>query len=527
MKRLLTILILAIASSAAFAQGFNNPVVKGFSPDPSVCRVGEDYYLVTSSFQYFPGVPIYHSKDLVNWKQIGHVLTRESQLQLEGANSSQGIYAPTIRHHNGKFYMITTNTSSLGNFIVTAEDPAGEWSDPIPVKMGGIDPSLFWDEDGKCWYTGSTGTSVMISQINPDTGEILTEPKIVWNGMGGRYPEAPHIYKKDGWYYLMIAEGGTEFAHSETIARSRNVEGPYDPAPHNPILTHFASSAQSSPIQGVGHADLVEAHDGSWWLVCLAFRVNSGLIHLLGRETFVAPVRWDKNAWPVVNGNGQISLKMDVPTLPQKPFEAEPARNEFDEPLGPKWSWLRKPVTERYQVADGKLRMYGSAEGLNELQNSPSFVGFRQEDFDFQAETCVQLGKASNGDKAGMTVYMDYNGHYDIYLQKKGGKWVVGTNYTFGPVNHVEEVVVNSGKVWLRLTGNRSQYMLWYSTDGKDFKQVGTGDARFLSTETLGNFTGIMLGLWAQSPSVKGYADFEYFEYKQVEPQRPMRRRPQ
>jgi alpha-N-arabinofuranosidase len=365
----------------------------------------------------------------------------------------------------------------------------------------------------------------MISQINPDTGEILTEPKVVWNGMGGRYPEAPHIYKKDGWYYLMIAEGGTEFAHSETIARSRNVEGPYDPAPHNPILTHFTSAAQGSPIQGVGHADLVEAHDGSWWLVCLAFRVNSGLIHLLGRETFVAPVRWDKNAWPVVNGNGEIALKMDVPTLPLKPFEAEPARNEFDEPLGPKWSWLRKPVEERYQIANGKLRMYGSAEGLNELKNSPSFVGFRQEDFDFQAETCVKLGNASNGDKAGMTVYMDYNGHYDVYVAKKGGKWVVGTNYTFGPVNHVEEVTVNSSKVWLRLTGNRSQYMLWYSTNGTDFKQVGTGDARFLSTETLGNFTGIMLGLWAQSPSVKGYADFDYFEYKQVEPQWPRRRR--
>ena len=514
MKRFITSLALSFMMACAFAQGYTNPVVTGFCPDPSICRAGDDYYLVASSFQYFPGVPLYHSKDLVNWKQVGHVLTRDSQLQLENANSSQGIFAPTLRYHDGKFYMITTNISSLGNFIVTAEDPLGEWSDPIPVKMGGIDPSLFWDEDGSCWYTGSTGTSVMISRINPDTGEILSEPKVVWNGMGGRYPEAPHIYKKDGWYYLMIAEGGTEFAHSETIARSRNIEGPYDPAPHNPIMTHFTAAAQTSPIQGVGHADLVQAHDGSWWLVCLAFRVNHGLIHLLGRETFLAPVRWDKNAWPVVNGNGEIALKMDVLTLPLKPFEPAPARNEFDEPLGPEWSWLRNPVKERYSIEGGRLRMWGSAEGLNERKVSPSFVGFRQKEFDFLAETCVQLGNARSGDKAGMTVYMDYNGHYDVYVEKKGSKLVVGTNYTFGPVNHVEEIPVNASKVWLRLTGNRMQYHLWYSTDGKNFKEAGVADARFISTETLGNFTGIMLGLWAQSPSQKGYADFEYFEYR-------------
>ena len=226
-----------------------------------------------------------------------------------------------------------------------------------------------------------------------------------------------------------------------------------------------------------------------------------------------------------MNGNGEIALRMDVPTLPLKPFEAEPARNEFEEPLGPKWSWLRKPVEERYEIKKGKLRMHGSKEGLNELKNSPSFVGFRQEDFNFQAETCVELGKASNGDKAGMTVYMDYNGHYDVYVEKKGGKWVVGTNYTFGPVNHSEEVSVKDGKVWLRVTGDRNQYHLWYSTDGKKFEEVGVADARFISTETLGNFTGIMLGLWAQSPNEKGYADFEYFEYKEVAPKMPMRRR--
>ena len=311
MKRSFITFLLSCIAIAATAQGYTNPIVKGFNPDPSVCRVGEDYYLVTSSFQYFPGVPLYHSKDLVNWEQIGHVLTRESQLHLKGANSNGGIYAPTIRHHDGKFYMITTNVSTVGNFIVSTDDIRGEWSDPVPVKVGGIDPSIFWDEDGKCWYTGSADGGILLCEINPDTGDVLSVPRRIWNGTGGRWPEAPHIYKKDGWYYLMIAEGGTEFGHMETIARSRHIDGPYQEAPHNPILAHYKAATQDNPIQGVGHADLVQAHDGSWWLVCLGFRTQSGMHHLLGRETFLAPVRWDEGAWPVVNATGDIAIEMN------------------------------------------------------------------------------------------------------------------------------------------------------------------------------------------------------------------------
>ena len=218
--------MVAAFSCAAFAQGYTNPIIKGMNPDPSVCRVGEDYYLVTSSFHYFPGVPVYHSRDLVNWEQIGHVLERESQLPLPEARSWSGIYAPTIRHHDGKFYMITTNCSSKGNFIVTATDPAGDWSEPMWIDMPGIDPDLFWDEDGTCWYTGSGNDGIVQCKINPDTGEQLSEPEMIWFGTDGRYPEAPHIYKKDGWYYLLISEGGTECGHGVTIARSRFVDGP-------------------------------------------------------------------------------------------------------------------------------------------------------------------------------------------------------------------------------------------------------------------------------------------------------------
>jgi alpha-N-arabinofuranosidase len=515
MRQAISMLLMLVVSISINAQGYTNPVIKGFNPDPSVCRVGDDYYLVTSSFQYFPGVPLYHSKDLVNWEQIGHVLTRESQLYLKGANSGGGIYAPTIRHHNGKFYMITTNVSTVGNFIVTTEDICGEWSDPIPVKVGGIDPSLFWDEDGKCWYTGSADGGIVLCEVNPDTGEVLSTPKRVWDGTGGRWPEAPHIYKKDGWYYLMIAEGGTEFGHNETIARSRHIEGPYDPAPHNPILAHYKAATQTNPIQGVGHADLVQAHDGSWWLVCLGFRTQSGMHHLLGRETFLAPVRWDEGAWPVVNGTGDIALDMNVSTLPQKPFPARPDRYEFDEEkLGNEWSWLRNPDMSNYALENGCLRLYGTDTDLNLLSESPTFVGLRQQDISFTAETCVKLKKARNDDKAGVTVFMDSGAHYDIYLVKKGANWYVGVRYAMGVLNHVEEELAGGSKVYFRITGDPDFYRFWYSEDGKEYKQLGVNHTRYLSSETIGGFTGIMLGLWAQSQSEKGWAEFEYFEYK-------------
>ena len=527
MKHIFLTLLISGITIVASAQGYRNPVIPGFNPDPSVCRVDDDYYLVTSSFHYFPGVPLYHSKDLVNWEMVGHVLSRESQLALPEARSWGGIYAPTIRHHDGRFYMITTNISSKGNFIVTAEDPRGEWSDPIWIDMPGIDPDLFWDEDGRCWYTGSGNDGIIQCQINPLTGEKLSEPKMIWYGTGGRYPEAPHIYRKDGWYYLLIAEGGTEFGHGVTIARSRSVDGPYEPAPHNPILTHFKQATQTSPVQGTGHADIIQAHDGSWWIVCLGFRTQGGNHHLMGRETFLAPVSWGERSWPVVNGSGDISLEMSAETLPQKPFESRPAREEFDNPapalpsatmastgLGPEWSWIRNPDPQRYMITDGHLRLFGSSAGLDAVSESPTFTGFRQQDIDFTAETHLKLCKARTGDKAGMTVFMDSGAHYDAYLVKKGNDWHVCVRYSMGAIEHIEEIPVRDNDVYIRITGEEEFYKMWFSEDGKKYNLIGTGNTRYLSSETVSGFTGIMIGLWAQSASEKSWADFDYFEYK-------------
>lgn len=293
-------LMVPVAGRSQEPQTLRNPVIPGYHPDPSVCRVGDTFYLVNSSFCSFPGVPLFESQDLVHWRQTGNVLTRPSQLPLKGANSWTGIYAPTIRYHQGRFYMITTNVGNGGNFLVTSTD-ARTWSEPVWLKQKGIDPSLFF-EDGKCYMCSNPGDAIWLCEIDPATGRQLSESRRLWQGDGGRYPEGPHIYKKDGYYYLLISEGGTELAHRLTIARSRNIYGPYESNPANPILTNCSCRGQNMQVQGTGHGDFVQGADGSWWLVFLAYRNFGGAYHHLGRETFLAPVEWKAGEWPVVNG---------------------------------------------------------------------------------------------------------------------------------------------------------------------------------------------------------------------------------
>lgn len=521
MKKILLIMALGLSLScfAQNRQGYRNPVIPGFHPDPSVCRVGDDFYLVNSSFQYFPGVPLFHSKDLIHWEQIGHCLTRASQLPLDGASAGGGIYAPTLRYNDGVFYMITTNVTDKGNFLVHTTDPRGEWSEPVWIEQGGIDPSLYF-EDGKCYLVSNPDNGIYLCQIDPMSGKQLSASKRIWNGTGGRYPEGPHLYKKDNWYYLLISEGGTEYGHKVTIARSRSIDGPYESNPANPILTHINQNAQNSPIQGTGHADLVQAPDGSWWMVCLAFRPQSGTHHLLGRETFLAPVRWDTNAWPVVNGDGSIALQMDVPTLPQQPVSEKPVRTTFkDGKLGHEWVYIRNYHPKNYSFEADKLRLIALATGLDDLSDSPTFVGRRQEHIDFTATTALQLHKANEGDETGLTVYMLEGSHYDLYLkQQTDGQQVVGLRCRLGSLTHIvqEQILPKKDEIHLRVWGDKDLYHFAYSTNGKDFCNLGVADTRYLSSETCGGFTGIMLGLYAtaKSKDSKAYAEAAYFDYE-------------
>lgn len=531
----------AASEKAAVTYGYCNPVVPGFYPDPSVCRVGDDYYLVNSSFQYFPGVPIFHSKDLIHWKQIGNVLDRESQLPLRDANSWLGIYAPTIRYNDGIFYMVTTNVGNgvrgNGNFFVTASDPAGPWSEPVWLDQEGIDPSLYF-EDGHCYLTTNPDGMITLCEIDPRTGRQIGSSVQLWGGTGGRYPESPHIYRKDGMYYLLISEGGTEMGHMVTIARSRNIYGPYEPCPENPILYHQRQITQSSPIQGTGHADLVQAHDGSWWMVFLAFRPQSMGQHLTGRETYLAPVEWNEDGWPEVNGNGTVSLRMDVPTLPQTETGNDRVLYyDFASMscFGPEWIHLRNPDTDNYTFTPDGLALTGTSAGLDSM-DSPTFAAVRQCDINFiaQAEVCLDRPCTSCGPEtgaetcaeAGISVYMDSHSHYDFYLARTGdGGMKVVLRYRLGSIRGELPFDANlqsigsqtSGSLFdgrgvvLRITGTPDLYEFLYSVDGGNgFVKAGCLDTRYLSSETAGGFTSVVLGLYSYGCCTGLFRNFSY-----------------
>lgn len=491
-------------ASAQKQFGYSNPVISGFHPDPSICRCGDDFYLVNSSFQFFPGVPLYHSRDLIHWEQIGNCLDRDSQLPLEGARSYSGIYAPTIRYNEGIFYMITTNVSHGGNFMVTTKDISKGWSDPIWLEQAGIDPSLYF-EDGRCYMVSNPDNCITLCEIDPETGCKLSPSVRIWEGTGGRFPEGPHIYKKDGWYYLLISEGGTEYGHKVVIARSRFIDGPYLANPANPILTHINCITQSSPIQGTGHADMVEAPDGSWWLVCLAFRPQDGNHHLLGRETFLAPVRWDEGAWPVVNVNGTIALEMNVPTLPQTEPKQKDGMTYFScSALGPEWVYLQNPIRSNYELNGKSLIIRGSVAGLDQSETSPSFVGCRQEAMWCDIVAPVTLKAASKGDEAGLSVYRETHSHYDFFIRQEGGaRQSIVLRYRLGELTHTKTITqVKGSKAILKIKATNEFYIFEYSFDeGRSFIEAGRMNTKYLSSETVGGFTGVVTGMYAKASS--------------------------
>jgi len=478
---------------------FQNPVIPGFHPDPSIVRCGEDYYLVNSSFEYFPGVPIFHSRDLVHWEQIGHVLDRDSQLPLLGCRPSGGIYAPTIRYHDGMFYMITTNVSGGGNLIVHAQNPAGPWSEPVYVDQQGIDPSLLFDEDGKVYYTG-TGVEngkqgIVMFEVDPMTGKKLSASKIVWQGTGGRYPEGPHLYNINGWYYLMISEGGTEFGHMVTMARSKFPFGPYEACPSNPILTH--RDDMEGQIAGTGHADLVQAHDGSWWMVFLAYRMSESYFHHLGRETFLCPAVWE-NGWLKVNGGRPITLDMPCAAFPDVCVPSIPMQYDFKNGIGFVWNYLRNPDRSKYGCDENGLTLTGSENTLNDTA-SPTFLGRRQEQFDGMFSTIIKPIRMGQNGQAGLSVYYGPNNHYDFCLAASG----IILKKTIGDLDAVVFTQPWQGECELEITFDRLQYTFAYGNPGEEKRKAGTALTRFVSTEvTPCSFTGVYLSMYAQGDCV-------------------------
>lgn len=542
MKHVFLLIGSLLLAMNSLGQSLRNPVIPGYHPDPSVCRVGDTFYLVNSSFQYYPGVPLFSSKDLVNWQQVGNVLTRTSQLNLRDASSWTGIYAPTLRYHKGVYYMITTNVGHGGNFLVTATKPEGPWSDPIWLEQQGIDPSL-WFEDGKCYMMSNPDNTIMLCEIDPKTGRQLTPSRPIWQGDGGRYPEGPHLYKKDGYYYLLISEGGTELAHRLTIARSHNIYGPYQSNPGNPILTNCSMKGQDKQIQGTGHGDLVEAADGSWWLVFLAYRNYGGSYHHLGRETCLAPVEWKRGQWPIVNDGQPIDTLMAVNTLPTVTTCRHPNAGTFAPTTGDaEWIHLQNPITANYEwlgetCAEASVRpsqtqaLRLTPHGTLSRNDQPTFVGRRQECARFTAETEVALaGGGQEGIKddmaAGLTVYQIHDGHVDLVVTNRQIAVrckLKSIDYTMKAVELFPQSSIRTADgqldlrfVRLRIDSDGDAYRFYYSLDGKVFTSLGSINCSLMSTEVAGGFTGVTIGMMAEgNNATSGTALFKRFLYEE------------
>ncbi|MEO7719927.1 MAG: glycoside hydrolase family 43 protein [Capsulimonas sp.] len=501
---------------------YRNPVIPGFHPDPSICRVGSDYYLVTSTFEYFPGVPIFHSTDLVHWRQIGYCLTRDSQLPLKTAGSSGGIYAPTIRWRDGTFYMVVTNVSGMGHFYVTAQRAEGPWSDPILVRANGlpaegIDPSLFFDDDGVVYFSCNAG----MSTIDIETGSLRSDLKHVWTGSGGRYAEAPHLYKINGLYYYLLAEGGTEAGHMVTIARSVSPWGPYEACPHNPILTHRDRGEGS--VQSTGHADLIEAHDGSWWAVFLATRVSAKYpnVHHLGRETFLAPVTWDSEGWPLIGNQGVVDLEMPAPSfmIASEQDQEATSCDDFDtDTLALPWNFRRNPNPGDWSLSErpGSLTLKCIPVTLNDAAPL-AFVGRRQEHFRCRFSACIAFDPRTATEEAGLTVIMNEEHHYEIFVRgNDGGERTVAVRRRIGDlVAVVAEDLLGDGDVILSIDASPEEYHFGCKVRNGDQKTIASGATRYLSTEVAGGFTGAYIGMYATSNHHEStaFAHFDWAEY--------------
>jgi xylan 1,4-beta-xylosidase len=511
---------------------FHNPILPGCYPDPSICRVNDDYYLVTSSFEYFPGLPIFHSRDLVHWRQIGHVLDRASQLPLDGIRPSGGLYAPTIRHADGVFYVINTlvdGKTKSGNFIVTASNPAGPWSEPNWLdSFDGYDPSLFFDEDGRVWLTANrlheegyyTGhTEIVLQELDLENMKLIGEEYNLWDGAvkGAVWAEAPHIYFIDGYYYLMIAEGGTDYHHAVTIARSREITGPYEANPGNPILTH-RHLGLDYPIVGTGHADLVHTQNGEWWMVLLAMRPYGGYFYNLGRETFLVPVRWE-NGWPIVSpGTGRVEFTYPTPNLPEVTWPAEPSRDDFNElALADCWCFLRTPRDAFWSLTErpGYLRLKLRPEQLSEQVN-PSFAGRRQQHIYFEVQAALEFNPQNGNEAAGLVLNQNTNFHFRFVITRDPTPVIRLIRRAQGMEEILAQQPIDEGTIHLKIEAREQNYSFSFSNQLYKWQLLAQNvDGRILSTPVAGGFVGAFIGMYASSNGQysENYADFDWFQY--------------
>jgi alpha-N-arabinofuranosidase len=557
-KSFLKILLLFLIQTAVHAQltlseeaskhYYQNPIISGFHPDPSICRVGDDYYLVTSTFEYFPGVPVYHSKDLVNWNLIGHVLNRSSQLDLENAGNSKGIFAPTIRYNAGVFYMITTYVKGTGNFICTATNPSGPWSEPHYIKDApGIDPSLLFDDDGKVYYTGNRHSqplawegdrSIWLQELDIKTWKLVGDKVdivkaseyyqgLVLSGQekfGLNAFEGPHVYKKDGYYYALVSHGGTSQNHAVSIWRSKNVYGPYEMNPNNPIVTH-RDYPTDNEIHSTGHADIVQTQNNEWWMVLLATRTYGGhTVYNLGRESFLVPVDWS-GTWPVVNPSGpkgRVQLTHRRPNLPIHKWPKQEVRDNFtSQDLNLNWNFIRTPKGNWWHIDKklNQLQLNLIPNKITENKDNPAFIGRRQQHKNFTAMTKMAFTPDASNETAGLVILRDRDYQFRLVSTIENGKKVIQLirrAMKLGGEEIIAQDEVESSSIYLKISALEQLYNFSYSVDGKDWKTLKANeDGRLLSRKWARGFTGTYIGMYASSngKESKNKADFDWFEY--------------
>jgi len=509
-----------------------NPILPGFHPDPTICRAGNKYYLATSTFSYFPGVPVYESTNLIHWRQIGNVLTRDSQLPLTGCGHSEGIFAPTLRFHNGVFFLITTNLTGGGNFIVTARDPRGPWSEPHWLGDGaqGIDPSLFFDDDGSCWYVGQRykekrlydgDCEIYLSRLDLKTMRLTGSVTVLADGFqkDAVWAEGPHIYKREGYYYLLHAESGTSFHHSVMVARSEKIDGPYEYCRSNPILTHRHLGADF-PVTSVGHADLVEDGSGSWYMVALACRPEDRYT-LLGRETFLAKVSWE-DGWPVVNpGVGRLEETVELPG-PSSEEDKGSKHYTFDrDTLPPEFLTLRNHRENHLslEARPGYLRLRMGKDSLKDL-GEPAYAALRVQHKRFDVQCVLEPFFRGNG-CAGLALVQNEQNQLRLECFLDGGVPAVRTVKTVNGLDRMLGIQALSPakELRLRLSIDGLSADAFVYENGAWSPLCRGQDLRTLSTELCGGFVGCTVGMYASGDGedLGGYADFKSFHYTQKE----------
>jgi xylan 1,4-beta-xylosidase len=520
-----------------------NPILRGFNPDPSILRVGDDYYIATSTFEWYPGVQIHHSKDLIHWRLLTHPLTRRSQLDMTGNPTSGGIWAPCLSYDKGTFYLIYTdvktwqaNYKDCTNYLTTATNIEGPWSEPIFLNSSGFDASLFHDDDGRKWLVNmlwdhrkgrNPFAGILLQEYSPEEKRLVGPIKNIFQGTPIGLVEGPHLYKRNGYYYLLTAEGGTQYEHAATMARSTKIDGPYEVDPENPILT--SNRRPELALQKAGHASIVETQTGEWYMVHLCGRPVKELRCNLGRETSIQRCQWTEDGWfQLENGTNSPQVVAVGPQIPEHPFPAEPARDDFNNPeLSVHYATLRVlPDSTWLSLTEhpGYLRLRGR-ESLNS-RHSQSLVVRRMQAFHCEASTCVEFEPETFQQMAGLVAFYEVDNYYYLRISRDemaGKSLAILTSIDGRTDEPLEDEVSIEGwdKCYLKVEINREQMQFYYSADGQSWEKIGPVlDASTLADEFAGKlkFTGSMLGVCVQDLSGrKKNADFDFFEYRELE----------